>query len=100
MDLEQLREVLSMQGSPLDATTLLGVCDSIGLTLNYEPTLGVDSFNWSSNASQTAAWNRRSIPADSGLQSQTLAALLDQHLLPKVAKPRRFSSTPSASIPS
>ena len=83
VDLEQLREVLSMQGSPLDASTLLGVCDSLGL--NFEPGLGgVDSFCWPSNPPTT--WNLRAFPSD-GPSSQSLAALLEQQMLPKVACP-------------
>lgn len=76
VDLEQLREVLSLQGNPLDASTLLGVCDSLGL--NFEPTL--DSCNW---AGYPATWNRRGIPSDS---SPSLTSLLEHQMLPKVAK--------------
>lgn len=75
VDLEQLREVLSLQGNPLDASTLLGVCDSLGL--NFEPTL--DSCNW---AGYPATWNRRGIPPDS---SPSLTSLLEHQMLPKVA---------------
>ena len=75
VDLEQLREVLSLQGNPLDASTLLGVCDSLGL--NFEPTL--DSCNW---AGYPATWNRRGIPSDS---SPSLTSLLEHQMLPKVA---------------
>ncbi|XP_032791981.1 heat shock factor protein isoform X4 [Daphnia magna] len=74
VDLEQLREVLSLQGNPLDASTLLGVCDSLGL--NFEPTL--DSCNW---AGYSATWNRRGIPSDS---SPSLASLLEHQMLPKL----------------
>ena len=70
VDLDQLREVLVQQKSPIDAATLLGVCDTI--ELNFKPTLGVDSFNW----------NRR--PSDSSL-SYSFTSLLDQQMLPKVA---------------
>ena len=38
VDLDHLREVLSQQGNPIDASSLLGVCDTIGLS--FEPTLG------------------------------------------------------------
>jgi len=69
VDLDQLREVLVQQKSPIDAATLLGVCDTI--ELNFEPTLGVDSFNW----------NRR--PSDSSL-SYSFTSLLDQQMLPKL----------------
>ncbi|XP_046631290.1 heat shock factor protein 1-like isoform X2 [Daphnia pulicaria] len=74
VDLEQLREVLSLQGNPLDASTLLGVCDSLGL--NFEPTL--DSCNW---AGYPATWNRRGIPPDS---SPSLTSLLEHQMLPKL----------------
>lgn len=87
MDLDQLREVLSMHGSPLDAATLLGVCDSMGLNGNYgEPTMGVDSFNYPSNTGPSPAWNRGSYPSDSGVKAQSLwNSLLEHQLLPKVA---------------
>jgi len=86
VDLDQLREVLSLQGSPLDAATLLGVCDSLGLS--YEPE---NSFNWpgSINPSPTA-WNWRNIPLDNLPSSPSLASLLEQQLLPKVAHPWRW----------
>lgn len=77
VDLEQLREVLSLQGNPLDASTLLGVCDSLGLS--FEPTL--DSCNWTGYPSAT--WNWRGIPSES---SPLLASLLEHQMLPKVAK--------------
>lgn len=76
VDLDQLREVLSLQGSPLDATTLLGVCNSLGF--NFETSL--DSYDLTSFPS--AIWNRGESPSDSLPQ---VPSMLDRHMLPKVA---------------
>ena len=74
VDLENLREVLSLQGSPLDAATLLGVCDSLGW--NLDSTIGVDPFSWPSN-SASRSWAGKMSPLDSS-PTYPLASLLDQ----------------------
>lgn len=52
--LDNLREVLSLQGSPLDAATLLGVCDSF----SFDPTLAIDPLCWSGTQRPPSPWNR------------------------------------------
>lgn len=73
MDLEQLREVLSLQGNPIDASTLLGVCNSLNLESD-------SPINWPTDTS-AAAWSRRNLPSDT---TQLYNNLLEHQILAKV----------------